>query len=190
MPEYRRSLDLYQGYNFKKDKQTPVGFITKLQIGAQALAVDQTVQDPTNPTQALQVVGVMSSVLWETGLTDSVYLSAQVSLANQQDVARMVITSLTNIEVVFQFWVYDFDPVAKRYFLAFHSNRTDMNGLLEKRGEELNLSVADDPSTEVQSPVNYAIQVGIKPQPAAQALHIATADQKNVVKSWGIPVGG
>jgi hypothetical protein len=38
--------------------------------------------------------------------------------------------------------------------------------------------------------VNYAFQVGIKPQPAAQALHIATADPKNVVKAWGVQVGG
>ncbi|MCK6545283.1 hypothetical protein L6R52_05395 [Myxococcota bacterium] len=188
MPEYRRSLDIYQGYNYKKDKQTPVGFITKLQIGTQSLAVDQTVKDPTNATQDLKVVGVMSGVLWETGVTDAVYLSAQVSVTNRQDVALLVITSLTNIQVVFQFSVYDYDPIAKKYFLAFHSNSTDMNGLLEKRGEELNVSVADDPSPEVQSPENYAFQIGIKPQPSAQTLHIATADQKNVVKSWGLAV--
>ena len=33
MPEYRRSPDILQGYNFKKDKQLSLGFITALKIG-------------------------------------------------------------------------------------------------------------------------------------------------------------
>lgn len=189
MPEYRRNLDVYQGYNYKKDKQTPVGYITKLQIGTQSMAVDQTCKDPTNPTQDLKVVAVLSGVLWETGVTDAVYLQGQISTANRQDTSMLVINNLTNIQVVYQFSIYEYDPLQKKYFLSFHSNSTDMNGLLEKRGQELNLSVADDESTEVQSPENYAMQVGIKPQPSAQALHIASAVEKNVVKSWGLAVG-
>ena len=37
MPEFRKVLDIYQGYNFKKDKQTPVGFITKMKLGDKEL---------------------------------------------------------------------------------------------------------------------------------------------------------
>ena len=40
MPEFRKILDVYQGYNFKKDKQTPVGFITKMTIGKTELKAD------------------------------------------------------------------------------------------------------------------------------------------------------
>jgi len=189
MPEYRKSLDVYQGYNYKKDKQTPVGFITKMTVGGTKLTADQTCKDPTNPTTDLKAVAVLSGILWETGVTDAVYLSGQISAPNKQEVALLVINNLTAVDVVYQFSVYDYDPVAKKYFLAFHSNQTDMNGLLEKRGEELNVSVTDDPSNEVQSPINYAFQIGVKPQPSAQALHIATANQKNVVKSWGLALG-
>ena len=65
-----------------------------------------------------------------------------------------------------------------------------MEGLLEKRGEELNLSVADDVSTEVQSPENYAFMIGIKPKSEkAQGRHIAPSAEKNVVKAWGLKVG-
>lgn len=188
MPEFRRPLDVYQGYNYKKDKQTPVGFITKLKIGDTDLIADQTCKDPTNPTTDLKVVAVLSDVLWQLGVTDAVYLSGQVSTANRQSIALMVYETLVNIDVTFQFTVYDYDPIAKKYFLSFHSNSTDMKGLLEKRGDELNLSVADDASTEVQSPANFAFIVGIKPQPVAQGLHLATGDQKNVVKSWGLKV--
>ena len=188
MPQYQRSLDLYQGYNYKKDKQTPVGYITSLQIGTAALAADQTAKDPTNPTRDLAVVAVLSDVLWQTGVTDAVYLSGQVSTANRQGIASLLLADSTSIQVVFQFAVYDYDPLAKRYFLAFHGNRTDLLGILEKRGDELNLGVADEPSYEVQSPENYAFQIGIKPQPTAQALHLATACEKHIVKSWGLAV--
>ncbi len=189
MPVFRRVLDAYQGYNFKKDKQTPVGFITKLAIGDSDIAADQFCKDPTHPVTDLKVVAVLTDVLWEVGVTDAVYFSGQVSTASKQAISLLVYSALVNIDVTFQFAVYEYDPLAKKYFLSFHSNGNDMKGLLEKRGEELNLSVSDDASTEVQSPQNYAFAIGIKPKPEAQVLQVATGDQKNVVKAWGITIG-
>jgi hypothetical protein len=189
MPEFRKAIDVYQGYNFKKDKQSPVGFITKLSLGATALAADQTCKLPTNPDTDVKVVSVLSGVLWETGVTDAVYFSGQVSAVNRQTVAQLVYQTMTDITGTFQFSVFDYDPVAKKYFLCFHSNNVDMKGLLEKRGDELNLSVADDASSEVQSPENYAFNIGIKPQPSTQALQMAVGDQKNFAKIWGLNVG-
>jgi hypothetical protein len=74
------------------------------------------------------------------------------------------------------------------YFLSFHSNAKDMNGLLDKSGADLNLSVADDAAREVQSPENYTFTIGIKPRASSQAIHLATGDQKKVVKAWGLAV--
>jgi hypothetical protein len=189
MPEFRRVLDVYQGYDYKKDKQTPVGFITKLRIGDTEVKADQTCKDPTNPETDLKVVAVLTDILWETGVTDAVYFSGQVSTANKQTVALMVYKSLVNIDTNFQFAVYEYDPIAKKYFLSFHCKDTEMKGLLEKKGDELNLSVANDASTEVPSPENYTLNTGIKPKPEAQTLHVATGDQKNVVKAWGLKLG-
>ena len=64
-----------------------------------------------------------------------------------------------------------------------------LNGILEKNGDELHLMVSDDASTEVQSPQNHAFHIGIKPQPSAQTLTIATGFSANVVKGWGLTVG-
>ena len=75
MPEFRRVLDIYQGYNPKKDKQTPVGFVTRLTLGGRSLMADQTCKNPMNPREDLRVVAVLSDVLWETGVTDAVYFS-------------------------------------------------------------------------------------------------------------------
>lgn len=190
MPEFRKVADVYQGYNFKKDKQSTVGFITKLKVGTKDLSADQVCKDPTNPTTDLKAVAVLSDVLWETGVTDAVYLSGQISTANRQEVAQLAYLDLSDISASFQFSVYEFDPLAKKYFKCFHSSDADMNGLVEKRGDELNLSVSDAASTEVQSPENYAFNVGIKPKPEAQALQLAVGETQKFAKSWGLKVGG
>ena len=186
MPQYRKPLDIYQGYNFKKDKQTPIGFITKMKLMGMDLAVDQTCKDPMNPAADIKVFAIMSDVLWETGVTDAVYLSGQVSVANKQSIMTSIYSEQSNIEVIFSFKVYEYDAVAKKYFLAFHSGDVSMKGLLEKNGEDLNLTVADDASTEVQSPLNYAFQIGIKPQASEQILYLAVGEQMQITKAWGL----
>ena len=137
----------------------------------------------------LRVVAVLSDVLWETGVTDAVYFSGQVSTENKQNLQELTYTMLTSLVTEFQFVVFEYDPLAKRYYRCFYSVDGDRKGLLEKRGEDLNLSVADDPSTEVQSPINYTFQVGIKPQPEAQTLYVATGEGKVIAKSWGLKLG-
>lgn len=190
MPEFRRVCDVYQGYDYKKDKQTPIGFITRMTVGGTALPADQTCKDPLTPTDDLAVVAVCSDVLWELGATDALYFTAQLSVYNQQTMARLLINAMTSLEVICQFVVYEYDPVAKVYFKTFHCNDADVHGLLEKEGEDLNLSIADDASTEVQSPENYTFTIGIKPQPSAQSLTVATSSTKHVVKAWGVTSRG
>jgi hypothetical protein len=188
MPQFARALDVYQGYNFKKDKQTPVGYITSIQVGDQALTADQeTIKDPEQPANNLgtKVVAVLNHYLWETGVTDAMYFSGQISTANKQLLAQLILGSFANINVTFNYVIYEYDPLAKKYF---KSNYVDsaLNGMLEKNGDDLNVAVADDASTEVQSPKNYSFQIGIKPQTREQSVNVATASQKNIVKQWGV----
>lgn len=188
MPQFARALDVYQGFNFKKDKQTPVGYITAITIGDQALTADQeTIKDPEQPANNLstKVVGVLNHYLWETGVTDAMYFSGQISTANKQLLAQLILGSFANITVTFNYVIYEYDPLAKKYF---KSNYVDavLNGLLEKNGDDLNVSVADDESREVQSPKNFTFQIGIKPKSQEQSINVATASQKNIVKQWGV----
>lgn len=191
MAQFRKICDVYQGYNYKKDKQTNVGYITAITIGGNTLAADQsTCKDPLNPTSNISVVAVLSDVMWEIGVTDAVYFTGQISVYNKQTVQTMIYDTLTSVATTFTFDVYEYDLVADKYFKCFTCAGTTMNGLLEQRGQDLNLYVADDRSTEVQSPANFTFTIGIKPQPSAQSLTIATADQKNIVKPWGTTVSG
>ncbi|WP_257446994.1 hypothetical protein [Archangium lipolyticum] len=187
MPQFARSLDIYQGFNFKKDVQTPVGFVTKLELGDVVLAADQTsIKDPEQPGQNLAgVVGVINHYLWETGTTDAMYLSMQISVKNKTDLTAKLLTSWTDMNVTFAYVLYEYDPVEKKYFKS-NWTEPELKGILEKNGNDLNLSVADDPSTEVQSPKVYALQLGVKPQTEEQTVHMATGVNKNVSKIWGI----
>lgn len=186
MPSINKPCDVYQGFNFKKDKQTTVGFVTSIKIGDVQLTADTKVKDPLAPTTDLSVVAVLNHAMWETGVTDAVYLAGQISTANRQSVALLTIMDLTKIEVLFKFTTYEYDPLQKKYFKCLDKDDAELKGLVEKNGQDLNLSVADDASTEVQSPINFSFQIGIKPQPVAQTIHISTGEGKNVVKAWGI----
>ena len=189
MPTFQKSCDVSQGYNFKKDVQTPVGFLTALKIGDITLKADQTVKDPLAPETDLPVVAVLSGSMWELGVTDTLYYSGQISVYNKQQTQQLVYKGLTKVDVVFKFAVYTYDPIEKKYFKCMlGTDDAELNGLLEKTGEDLNLSVADDASTEVQSPENYAFQIGVKPQPSAQVVTVATSFSDKVVKSWGMKV--
>ncbi len=189
MATFQKSCDIYQGYNFKKDVMTPVGFVTALTIGDVTLTADQTCKDPLAPEDDLTVVVVLSGALWELGVTDALYFSGQISTKNQQSIKLLTYKDLTKVDVTCVFTVYDYDLAQKKYFKTMlGTDDATMNGVLEKNGSDLNLNVADDPSREVQSPENFAFQIGIKPQPSAQQITIATSFDQKVVKSWGLTV--
>lgn len=189
MPTFQKSCDQYQGYNFKKDVQTPVGFITSITIGDSAMSVDQTVKDPMSSADDLKVVAVLTGGMWELGPTDALYFSGQISVANKQAVQLLTYTSLAKVEILCKFAIYDYDPIEKKYYQCMlGTDDAELKGILEKNGEDLNVAVADEKSSEVQSPENYAFQIGIKPQPEAQQVTIATSFSNKVVKAWGITV--
>lgn len=189
MATFQKSCDIYQGYNFKKDVTTPVGFITALTVGDTELTADQTCKDPMSPEDDLVVVTVLNGALWELGVTDALYFGGQVSIANKQNIQMLTYKDLTKVDVTCTFVVYDYDPVEKKYFKCMlPTDDATLNCVLEKNGTDLNINVADDASTEVQSPENFSFQIGLKPQPSAQQVTIATSFSIKVVKAWGITI--
>jgi len=189
MPTFQKSCDVNQGYNFKKDIQTSVGYLTSLKVGDVTLKADQTVKDPLAPETDFPVVAVLSGAMWELGVTDTLYYTGQISVYNKQQTQLLVYKDLSKVDVVFKFAVYSYDPIEKKYFKCMLGTEdAELNGLLEKNGADLNLSVADEASGEVQSPENYAFQIGVKPQPSAQVVTVATSFSDKVVKSWGMKV--
>lgn len=189
MPTFQKNCDVKQGYDYQKDIQTPVGYLTSLKIGDQELKADQTVKDPMNPDTDLPVVAVLSGGLWELGVTDPFHFSGQISVYNKQNMLSLVYKSLAKVDVTFKMAVYEYDPIQKAYFKCLlGADDAALNGLVEKNNGDLTLSVAEDASTEVSSPQNYAFHIGINPQPSAQTVTVATSFSDKVVKSWGMKV--
>ena len=190
MPVFDKHCDVKQGYDYKKDVQTPVGYLTSVQIGDLTLKADQTVKDPLSPETDLAVVAVLSGSTWALGVTDTILFGGQVSVYNKQQIMQLVYKSLSKVDVTFKFAVYEYDPIEKKYFKCLlGTDDAELKGLIEKDGgTDLNLYVAEDASDEVPSPQNYAFRIGINPQPSAQAVTVATSFSDKVVKSWGMKV--
>jgi hypothetical protein len=193
MPLYDRALDVYQGFYFRNGVTTPVGYIFSLKIGGTLLTADiANLKDPINPALAnTRAVAVLNHILWETGAGDPIYFSGQISTANKQTIASKLATTTMIPAVELAFAVYEYDPLVKKYFVSFETSSAagamgaaaTATGSVVKNGNELNIAVAELPSHEVQSPQNFAFQIGVAPK-GSNLLTLATAGNKNIGKPW------
>ncbi|UOA10460.1 hypothetical protein [Methylobacter sp. S3L5C] len=190
MADSQYSCSIRQGFNFEKDAQVLVGHLVTMKIGTQALGADIKVTNPTNfgVDNNLDVVGIISDIFWKGGYADPLQISFNVSNENAKLANIMKHTDLTDTTVVFQFAIYDFDPIAKKYYLAFYSDTTDMNGLIFKQGGDLALDIGSQPDSNVASPLNFQMYTGIMPQESAQVIKFAVSDTDKFVKTWGVAV--
>ena len=184
--EFSRTLDIYQGFNFKPDKQTPVGYLISLSIGGVKLQPDLNVMNPVNRTKA-QVAAVMRSYQWRTGLTDAMYFGFNVSTQNTNAIRTLLLGQMRDSSVAFSFLIFQYDPARKQFFRSMGSKGdVALSGLIELSNKEFNLAIANDPSHEVQLPQNFAATIGIKPAPGkSMSIEMAAAVGTNVTKKWG-----
>lgn len=185
MATIEKPCEIEAGYNLERDTQSVIGHLLYLKIGTKELSADQTVKVPGTFTDET-VVGVLESLNWDGGYAQPIAINARVSTKNKQELTLLLHKNLSNTEVLFRVKIYEYDPLAKKYFTSFHSQDTNLKGLIQKDGTQLSLSVLDTPADEVISPQNYALEVGIMPAEIEQTIHFATGDQKNVVKAWGV----
>jgi hypothetical protein len=212
MPSYERELDLVQGYNFKKDVQKPIGFITALTLGkSNVLPADQMVSSPmvdktgvattdTGQAQetvgALKVVSVLKKIKWDLGDVDPIEFEGTLSVTGKQMLMGMLYATLIDINVSVSYCIYEYDPLACIYFAAYANSMVGTSdagmksgkgalGMIKKDGANLALTVSPSPSEEVQSPENYNFTLQIVPQPIQQTLYLASASNRKVTKSWG-----
>lgn len=180
-----------QGFNFQKDAQCLVGHINSLKIGDKEFDKDLAVSDPTkinDENSTVKVVGVVSSIYWEGGYANPIQLSCQISTANKQEAIVLQHTKLSNTNVEFAFTIYDYDPVKKTFYKAFHSNDAALKGLVEKNGGDLAIAVDQHESRQVVSPLNFGLFLGVMPKEEEQDVHVAVSETGKFVKKWGVTV--
>ena len=188
MAELSFNCSVSQGFNFQKDEQILVGHLNTITIGGDPLVADLNITNPEESSALVKVVGIISGIYWSGGYADPVQINCQVSNANKVTIATLTHKSLSNTEVIFKFNIYDYDPKEKKYYKCFHSGDTDLNGLVEKSGGELAISIDMDQSMEIVSPKNFGFSIGIMPQDQDMGIHIATSVSAKFVKKWGVEV--
>jgi hypothetical protein len=182
------TCNVSQGFNFEKDSQELIGHINYLKIGDIEMKSDLNVTDPANIKNSVKVFGIASGIHWNGGYAEPVTFACQVSVENKNKLATLQHKAMANTKVEFQFDIYDYDPKAKKYYKCFHSNGKKLKGLVLKQGGELAMNIAMDQSSEVVSPKNHTLQLGVMPQDQAQEIHLAFSTTNKLVKAWGVAV--
>jgi len=188
MAQLSYPCSLQQAFNFEKDKQVLVGHLVGITVAGKALTADIKLTVPTDNTTTADVVGAISHISWEGGYANPVHILCNISTKNKVEVAVLTHTNMTDTSVLFKFNVYQFDQVAKKYYLAFHTENADMKGLILKEGGDLALAIDEDPDMTVPSPLNYQFQISIMPQQIKQDLKVAVSDTDKFAKTWGVAV--
>ena len=185
------ACSVIQGFNFQKDSQQYVGHINSLKIGdGDEFAKDIEVQDPSKIKEGekVKVVGVVSDIYWEGGFAQPISFNCQVSITNKKAASLLQHKEMSNTTVEFSFTIYEYDPVKKIFFKAFHTNEKAINGLVLKHGGELDMAISMDESLDVPSPKNFAMYLGVMPKEEAQDVQLAVSDDAKFTKAWGVAV--
>jgi hypothetical protein len=185
MPQFALTTDVYQGFNFNKQKQVPFGYISSLKIGNTTLDADLPGLDPIS-ARSFAAVGVVTHLLWELGVQDAISFSMQVSVRNSQSLKILMYSAIADLSTSVSFVTFSYDPVAKQFYKSFYSSAV-LSCTLAKSGTDLALSIADDPSQEVRSPLNFTTQITLAPKKVApQTIGIATSAKNAISKPWGL----
>lgn len=174
----QKTLDVAQGFSLKPDATTPVGCIQSLTVGTTSLSADIETKFPLAPASSAKCVAVMSSFAWSTVATDPVSLAGRVTPDNQ---AKLAALGAGSQEVTFQLAIYEYDPVAKRYFASVSSGGVDLKGAADAGQITVGATPATDPST----PKSQDLSLTLKPRGGAQKINLSTSPGKFLGKAWG-----
>lgn len=204
MPEFNKTLSMTQLFNFKKDQQTPVGVIQSFKIGTTMFDADLMITDPSNVKMdansqnldqtagALPIVAGLSQISWDLGDTNPIKIEGFVGARNKQRLNALLYSSMIDISVSISWTIFDYDLIAKTYFVCFATNGFDSAGsktpvfaLVAREGSDLKLTVTDEICEDVNSPKMFKFTLDVVPQPKAQKLALAASTTDKVLKSWG-----
>jgi hypothetical protein len=189
MAEEYHTCDVVNGFNFKRDVQNALGHLKALTIGQEAIEANMEVISPETGDK-INVVGIIADIGWEGGDAHPISLSCQVSNSNKVLLTGLTGDTLHDTSVEFDFDIYKYDPAPdqRKFYKCFHCNDEAVKGRLEKSsGGKLAVSIAQEASHEVESPLNFTLYFSVNPEEIEQVLHVAHAVGANKTSRWGVP---
>lgn len=203
---YERDLDLEQAFNFRFDRQEPVGFLLSLTMGTARIEQELGMIDPSladtgsvsataarAPMAAVRAVGPLSSIAWELGDTDPIEFCARISPLAKQQLMGVQYAQRSVVDVTVAWATYEYDPLAHKYYVAFASSSggaaggSPAKGQLVKERGKLALKVSAKPSVdELGAPPTFELSFSIVPKDnLTQTLYLATGSTLRLNKPWG-----
>ncbi|MFC1706089.1 hypothetical protein ACFL59_04595 [Planctomycetota bacterium] len=180
--------DVPQSYNLQRDAQCRIGHVEALSVAGVKFLKDQQVGEPLK-WGSPKVVGIIAGLEWEGGFAQPLNFTFHVSVPNKQKITELVHSQLKTSEVNIQFTIYDYDQVAKAWFLQFDSRGKEVAGMVQKEGGALQFGVEDAMNEEVQSPQNHVANLNVIPIELEQDLGFSSGHEKGTAKKWGVTVG-
>jgi hypothetical protein len=198
MADVKFSCSIPQGFNFQKDSQETVGHLVSMKIGdgTPDIKSDLKLQRPGVDIK-YDCVGVIESVSWAGGHGDPIEFACNISTYNRQKIDLLRHQKLKNTELKIKFAVWNYDPLAKKFFMCNASwgegatAPVELNGLIRKEGDKLKMELPETkPATDVASPENWKLNFSIMPYTdEEQKILYATGDgEMKIIKPWGAKV--
>ncbi len=179
--EVTKSLDVRQGFFFQAGAQAPVGCVRAMKLGTSELDADLDTTLPTTPGVSVKCVAVLSDFTWSTSALAPITLGGRLSVKNKQTLAGLVAQGKV-LDTTLQLAIYEYDQLAKRYFLGVRSSGADLKGTLDPASVGVDANTAVD----VSAPQNHAVTLSVKPRPVAQAIRLGSSASQSVSKPWGV----
>jgi hypothetical protein len=179
------SLSQKQGFSFDKSGQDPIGFINALTVGATTIEGDLQLRQPTaSRSWDAKSVGVLGRIAWGGASSDPIELTAYLSAQSYHRIEELLREPVPNSSVRIDFVVYNFDPIAKKYYRAFYPNDVPLRGVIRKNGAEPPLKLGAK-GTDVVAPENWALSIVMAPPAGVAQLTYTVANSSSTDKVWG-----
>ena len=176
------NCDVVQGYTGAPQHGT-VGFLTALSLVGTALAADQDVRNPAEPSDVIGVVAVLSQVSWNGNAQDPITVQGHVSQANAH--ALHLTGTEGTVAVRFAFTVYAFDHTTQTIYPAFASAGEPLHGALAVHNASPLLRVDTTPAGYPPSPHTFAMNLSVVPTSPGQRLTVGYSAANHVDQTWG-----
>jgi hypothetical protein len=186
MPVLTYHCDVKQGFDFRKDANATVGYLTALDIGGTALAVDQTtLHDPADPAHGLAAVAVLATLDWDGGPTDPIRFTGQLSSENMQQLAARLRSAPASLAVTVEFTVFEYDFQTEKMFRACHTGGVALHAEVDRKNGDVALHLSDTPAANPHTPRTFQFELAIVPADAGQAVHVASGETLRSIMPWG-----
>jgi hypothetical protein len=189
MANINKQCSVFNAFNFRRDLHETIGHVLVLTLGKDdlQLTADIKLNEPIGDAD-VQTVGPIASFSWEGGYAQPIQIALQISQTNKDAINAFIHNKMQSVKVKIDFVIYDFDRDEEVFYESVRSAEGGIECILQVQGKERVIYVANDPSHEVEHPVNYQLVLGLEPEDIESVIHVALSNKAKIAKQFGVAV--